>query len=178
MIPSIVHKTGELPNITLLPNSPKESATDFDSLASDKYKSIKAFRTITTMLHHIPSQHEISVVDMPLPRHDPEKDKRLKLLNALATLLVRSDEVAAVAVTKRDVGSGDIQVIACHHNVGSYFPNSLCTILLLVILRTSWLPSIHAKTIKISYPNQISHPSWMQRSTCRQTLKKKPLISG
>ena len=61
MIPSIVHKTGELLNITLLPNSPKESATDLDSLASDKYKSIKAFRTITTMLHHIPSQHEISV---------------------------------------------------------------------------------------------------------------------
>lgn len=62
---------------------------------------------------------------MPLPGHDPKKDKRLKLLNALATLLVRSDEVAAVAVTKRDVGLGDIQVIACHHNVGSYgsFPD-------------------------------------------------------
>ena len=97
-------------NKTLLPNSPKESATDLDSesLASDKYKSIKAFRTITTMLHHIPSQHEISVVDMPLAGHDPKKDKELKLLNALATLLVRSDEVAAVAVTRHDVGLGDI----------------------------------------------------------------------
>ena len=53
MIPSIVHKTGEFLNKTLLPNSPKELATDLDSesLASDKYKSIKAFRTITTMLH-------------------------------------------------------------------------------------------------------------------------------
>ena len=72
------------------------------------------------MLQYIPSQHEISVVDMPLAGHDSKKDKELKLLNALATLLVRSDEVAAVAVTKHDIGSGDIQVIACHHHVGSY----------------------------------------------------------
>ena len=72
------------------------------------------------MLHYIPSQHEISVVDMPLAGHDPKRNKELKLLNALATLLVMSDEVAAVAVTKHNVGLGDIQVIACHHHVGSY----------------------------------------------------------
>jgi hypothetical protein len=113
-----MRKAGELLNIMPQPNSPKVSATD---LAGDaKYKSIKAFRTITTMLKHIPSHKSLSVVDMPPAGCDPKKDKELKLLNALATLLVRSNEVAAVAVTKHDDGSGNIQVIACHHHVGTH----------------------------------------------------------
>jgi hypothetical protein len=42
----------------------------------------------------------------------------LKLLNALATLLVRRNEVAAVVVTKRGEGSGVVEVISClHHDV-------------------------------------------------------------
>lgn len=69
----------------------------------------------------IPSQRVITVVDRRSGRG--AEDKELKLLNALATLLVRrSNEVVAVAVTNHgDDGSGVIQVIACHH-VSSPWP--------------------------------------------------------
>jgi hypothetical protein len=90
----------------------EESVTDSSESEQAKLHSIKAFRTITTMLNLIPSEHVVTVVDRKTAGGDD--DKELKLLNALATLLVRRNEVAAVAVTEHDV-SGAIQVIACFH---------------------------------------------------------------
>ena len=96
---------------------PEESVTDpgpsEQPEANSKLQSIKAFRTISAMLSSIPSDRVINVVDRKSERG--AKDKELKLLNALATLLVRRNEVAAVAVTDYDNGLGAIQVIACHH---------------------------------------------------------------
>lgn len=107
-------------------NPPEESATDSGNSSEQainlKYRSMKAFRTIITMLAIIPSQRVRTVVDRK-SEHGPE-DKELKLLNALATLLVRCHEVAAVAVTNRDDKSGNIQVIACHH-ISSHGPPQL-----------------------------------------------------
>lgn len=90
---------------------PEESVPD--SIEA-KDRSIKAFRTIITMLKIIPSKRVLSVVGRRSGLA-AEEDKELKLLNALATLLVRSHEVAAVTVTERDVASGVIQVLACLH---------------------------------------------------------------
>ena len=102
-------------------NPPEESVTDSGDSSEKaqanfklKYHSIKAFRTIITMLRFIPSAREMTVVYRKPGRG--VEDKELKLLNALATLLVRRNEVAAVAVTNYDGESGDIQVIACHQS--------------------------------------------------------------
>jgi hypothetical protein len=98
-------------------NTPEKSVTESEDAADFKLKcrSIQAFRTIITMLHLVPNQRVMSVLHRNSERG--EEDTELKLLNALATLLVRSNEVAAVAVTNYDKGSGAraIQVIACHH---------------------------------------------------------------
>jgi hypothetical protein len=98
------------------PPEHSESITDSgDSSESEqaKYHSIKAFRTIITMLELIPSERATAALDR-IPGRNPE-DKELKLLNAVATLLVRVNEVAAVAVTEHNNGSGVIKVIACLH---------------------------------------------------------------
>ena len=87
-----------------------------DSSEQDSYTSIKAFRTIITMLDLIPGLRKLTMVESTTPS---EAAQELKLLNALATLLVRHNEVAAVVVTKYGDGSGVVQVIACLHHDGS-----------------------------------------------------------
>ena len=98
-------------------SSPAEESADSDDLSVAKHRSIKAFRTIITLLNSIPNQPVMNVVERPPGGVD---DRELKLLNALATLLVRSHEVAAVVVTQYNDGSGAVQVTAClHHDISS-----------------------------------------------------------
>lgn len=100
-------------------NPPENLATDSGDSASEsetKYRSIKAFRTITTMLQLVPSERKTTVTVGDCKPHGVDVQTELKLLNALAVLLVRHHEVAAVAVTKYDVDDGVINVIACHSN--------------------------------------------------------------
>ena len=123
------------------------------------------------MLEVIPIQRAMIVLDRK-PGSGAE-DKELKLLNVLATLLVRRNEVAAVAVTKHDDGSGVVQVIACHH-VSSDSPLGELTIpqkeLESSFSGPSWLPSIHAKTLHTS--PMIAQPSSIRRTASCQRFKK------
>lgn len=109
----------------------EESSTNSgDSSESEQAKkrllAIMAFRTIITMLSIIPSERVMTVIDRRSGRG--AEDKELKLLNALATLLVRRNEVAAVAVIEHDNGSGVIQAVACYHHVSIDSPSGDLTI--------------------------------------------------
>jgi len=72
-----------------------------------------AFRTITTMLSLIPTGTNISDPEpKPVPQHLAQE---LKLLDSLAAVLVRKDEIVAVVAEPHagpEEGSKDIQVIA------------------------------------------------------------------
>jgi hypothetical protein len=109
------------PKLSLMrkPGQLLKKTKDSDDLAEqddvDKLGSIKAFRTIITMVNLIPSQRKLDMLELKPQRS--EEVQELRLLNALATLLVRSNEVAAVVVTKH--GDGVVQVIACFHHDGS-----------------------------------------------------------
>lgn len=143
MFSSALHKTGKFLRIKSQSDPPlaEESATGYSSSndsEDSKSQSIKAFRTITTMLAAIPTQRVINVADRK-PGNAAE-DKELKLLNSLATLLVRNNEVAAVVVTEHNNGSGAIQVIACHHIISGHGAG----------------PEL---TIPISQPASSSHPT-------------------
>ena len=75
---------------------------------------ILAFRTITTMLSYIQRQTPSSEAK-PRPT-DTDQRHELKILNALATLLVRENEVVAV-VAKPASHVGSIEVIASPHSI-------------------------------------------------------------
>jgi hypothetical protein len=100
MLSSLVHKTSRL-------LKKKDDSDD------EKSTSIKAFRTIITMVHFIPSFRKLIMTE--LNPQSSEEVQELKVLNGLATLLVRRSEVAAVVATKHGDGSGVVQVIACLH---------------------------------------------------------------
>ena len=74
---------------------------------NDIPRNILAFRTITTMLHHIQQERPFKISDSNIP---DEHSQELKLSNALATVAVADHNVVAVAMVHSAEG---LKVIAC-----------------------------------------------------------------
>jgi hypothetical protein len=96
---------------TKTPTPADEQNTPSDDITPIIPDSILAFRTITTMLSYIYRAKTFSDTARSPNR---ERCQELKILNALATIMVREHEVVAV-VAKPPDGSGITQVIACTH---------------------------------------------------------------
>ena len=77
-------------------------------------ESIRAFRTITTVLATIQQRSSIPTSDNLRPKSDPERHE-LSVLNALTTVLVRVNEVIA-AVTSRQPGNEGPTIFACQQS--------------------------------------------------------------
>ncbi len=80
--------------------------TDCHTPESDSTRALQAFRTIVTLLSLIQSERK----DEKQNTHNAEVKKELQLLDALAGVAIRKNDV--VAVVARPDGSGNLQVIA------------------------------------------------------------------
>ena len=131
--------------------SSADSGSDHhDDLAKTrKGASILAFRTITTMLSNIQCPSETSTNVDPIRIQVPdEKRKELRVLDALAALLVR--EYEKVAVMKSCDGKS-IQVISVV-NLNNPSPESAVTVLRRQPCR--WLASLNSRTLSPKFPEK------------------------
>lgn len=102
--------SNQIPSET--PGLPNSSSSDTQSSSAPLPRNILAFRTITSMLSWI--QQAQIFEDPNLKSADPANRKELKIVNALATIMVVDNEVVAV-VAKHDVGAEALQAIVCAH---------------------------------------------------------------
>ena len=90
----------------------KDPSQSYESDHPKDLKPFQAFRTITMMLSLIQTGMDISDIRFNPTQQDRELGQELKILDALAAVCVRNNEIVAVVAAQPDEGSDVTQVIA------------------------------------------------------------------